>query len=418
MTSFSEVISDRDVRTENVASSFQTPEAQLIERLNENRTRLSVDKFGLRDFLNSRFSKLQFSHSLLHNRERDACEWKRSALALLRRELILPGALGAPVDAHIISRTQRLGYTVEEVEFTVTPPLRTRATVVIPDNGKSKHPAVVTLHSFGGMRLFGREKLLQFDGEPDFLKRYRELNYSGRSLQIELAEAGFLSIAIDAFNFGTRTAFAVEDPKGFAQWRINCSADDELDFSAEASATQEPEAVRMLECLGISLASLIATDDIRTVDYLLTRADVKSEKIGCTGLSFGSFRTNYLSALDDRIKAAASVCWVSTMRGILDYNILGAMGFFALPPGLYGQLDMADIVALASPKAFLAISGWQDQLMQPSGAAEAHLFFRRVWEEYGNAEALGSLIYDAPHTFDETMQEATISFFGKHLLGN
>jgi len=416
MTVFSELMSEKGVGIERVAASFQTPEEQLIEQLDENRARLSVDKFGLRDFLNSRFTKLPFSHSLLHKRERDVRRWRSEALVLLRKELIIPDALGAPVDAHVISRIRRPGYTVEEVEFTVTPPLRTRATVVIPDNGKTKHPAIVALHSFGGMRLFGRERLLQFEGEPDFLRKYRGLNYSGRSLQVELAKAGFLSIAIDAFNFGTRTAAAVEDLKGFTKWRMKCSAADEIDFSAQASATQEPEAVRMLECLGVSLASLIATDDVRTVDYLLTRADVESGKIGCTGLSFGAFRTNYLSALDDRVKASASVCWVSTMKGILDYNILGAMGFFALPPGLYGKLDMADIVALSSPKAFLAISGWQDRLMQPSGAAEAHLFFRSVWEDLGKAELLGSLIYDSPHTFNNTMQEAAISFFQKHLI--
>jgi hypothetical protein len=236
-------------------------------------------------------------------------------------------------------------------------------------------------------------------------------------LQIELAEAGFLSIAIDAFNFGTRTAAAVEDARGFAKWRMSCAEVDALDFSALTSATQEPEAVRMLECLGISLASLIATDDVRTVDYLLSRSDVDHENLGCTGLSFGSFRTNYLSALDDRIKAAASVCWVSTMKGIVDYNILGAMGFFALPPGLYGKLDMADIVALSCPKAFLAISGWQDRLMQPSGAVEAHLFFRSVWAGIGEEERLGSLIYDAPHSYDESMQEAAIAFFRRHLIG-
>lgn len=394
---------------------FQTPESRLIEGLHHDRPMRSLDKFGLGGFLRKRFESLPFAASLFHHPGKDASLWKKKAREFFRSEMLIPGALGSPVDAVVLGRSQHRGYTVEEVEFTVTPPLRTSATVVIPENGRARHPAIVALHSFGGVRLFGREKLLEFSGEPEALTKYRKTYYSGRSLQIELAKAGFLSIAIDAFNFGERTAAAISDPEGFRQWRMSCSVTDEIDFSMKASATQEPEAVRTLECLGVSLASLIATDDVRTVDYLLTRPDVDPGGIGCTGLSFGSFRTNYLAALDDRVRAAASVCWISTMKGILDYNILGAMGFFALPPGLYGQLDMSDIVALACPKAFLAISGWQDRLMQPSGVAEAHLFFRRVWAESGCADTLGSLIYDAPHCFNSTMQDATMAFFQRHL---
>jgi len=167
---------------------------------------------------------------------------------------------------------------------------------------------------------------------------------------------------------------------------------------------------------GLSVAGLVATDDLRTVDYLCTRDDVETTRIGCMGLSFGSFRASYLSALDERIRAAVSVCWTSTLKGIIDYNVLGAMGLFALPPALYRRMDMIDIVALSAPKPFLAISGWRDRLMQPSGSAEAHLRLRKHWQALSVKERFGSLIYDTGHEFNQEMQEASFDFFGHHLL--
>lgn len=401
---------------ESLSIPFLSPERELHAHLHSQReSHTAIDLFGLDKFLSNRFHGTPFKQSYLHHPKRSFNEWKKETLEQLRSDLIVPDALGKASDAVVISRETFLDYSVEEIELTVTPPLRAPATVVIPKNGRLKHPAIIALHSMGGQRAYGREKLLEFDGEPSYLSEYRDTYYSGRSLQIELARAGFLSIAIDAFNFGLRTDKAMRNPALFDQWRLHATSDQTRQFTTEASLLEEPKAVRLFESIGLSLASVVATDDARTIDYLVSRDDVDSDRIGCTGLSFGSFRSNYLSAIDDRIKATASACWISTMAGIIDYNVLGAMGFFALPPKLYSRLDMADILALSAPKPFLAISGWKDLLMQPSGIAEAHLFLRRVWKEAGAFGNLGSLVYDAPHTFDATMQKAALSFFKKHL---
>ncbi len=267
----------------------------------------------------------------------------------------------------------------------------------------------------GGLRVFGREKLLAFKNEPSYLTDYREINYEGRSWQAELARRGYLSIAIDGFNFGLRTQSAVENRVAFSEKRLRFSKDEAGQYTTQASIQGEALAQRGLMTAGLSIAALVATDDLRTVDYLCTRNDVDPQRIGCVGLSFGSFRTNCLAALDPRIKTAVSACWISTLDGIIDYNIAGVMGFFAAPPGLYQRMDISDLIALAAPKPFLAISGWKDKLFQPAGMVKAHLQLRDYWKKQGAPDHFGSLFYDVPHQFDRKMQENALDFFDLHL---
>ena len=341
--------------------------------------------------------------------------WKNRGLAELRKELIIPGSLGKPVDAIVKDRVDHRDFIEEQIEFAVTPPLRAPATAAIPKNGKERHPAIVILHCMGSLLVYGRERLLAFEGEPAFLTKTRVRFYEGRSLLEEFARRGYLAIAIDAFNFGMRTVLASEDPEEFDKSRRAWTEEEAGSKNAAIRTNDEIMALRALNCAGLSLAALIATDDLRTVDYLCSRSDVDAGRIGCTGLSFGSFRANYLCALDERVKAAASVCWLSAMSGILDYNIHGAMGFFALPVPLYGRMDMTDIVGLAAPKPFLAISGWKDRLMQPFGIARAHLRYREIWEAAGAADKLVSIVDDVPHEYNIRMQQTALAFFDRNL---
>jgi len=56
---------------------------------------------------------------------------------------------------------------------------------------------------------------------------------------------------------------------------------------------------------GLTLEGLQIWDNMRAVDYLLTRADVDPERIGITGASGGGNQTMYTAALDTRIAAGA-----------------------------------------------------------------------------------------------------------------
>ena len=49
------------------------------------------------------------------------------------------------------------------------------------------------------------------------------------------------------------------------------------------------------------------------------------DRIGCTGLSGGGWRTNIMAALEPRIKAAVAVGWMTTGDTQQPYNLAGAV---------------------------------------------------------------------------------------------
>jgi cephalosporin-C deacetylase-like acetyl esterase len=92
-------------------------------------------------------------------------------------------------------------------------------------------------------------------------------------------------------------------------------------------------------------------DAKRALDYLLSRPEVESEKIGCTGCSGGGTLTTYISALDPRIKVAAPACYINSWRQLF----AGPTGDSeqSFPFFLSSGLDVADYIELFAPKPWL-----------------------------------------------------------------
>lgn len=57
--------------------------------------------------------------------------------------------------------------------------------------------------------------------------------------------------------------------------------------------------------VGTSVMAYELWDNHRSMDYLYTRSEVDTSKIGCTGSSGGGVQATYLAAFDERIKVAA-----------------------------------------------------------------------------------------------------------------
>ena len=64
--------------------------------------------------------------------------------------------------AEIVHRSRRGEFIREKIVFSTTPHFRVPAYVLIPKGRRGRAPAIVDLHSHGGMFLFGKEKVVDF----------------------------------------------------------------------------------------------------------------------------------------------------------------------------------------------------------------------------------------------------------------
>jgi dienelactone hydrolase len=173
--------------------------------------------------------------------------------------------------------------------------------------------------------------------------------------------------------------------------------------------------VRELNWAGTTWAGVNFGDDSRCVDYLLSRKEVDGNRIGCTGLSGGGWRTDIMAALEPRLKAAVTVGWMTTGDTQQAYNLRGAVGTFCLLPGVWDRIDIPDMISMAAPKACMVVSGTEDMLFPPAGQKEAARQISEAYSWAGHSELFRNFAPPKPHCYDAEIQEEALSWFNRHL---
>ena len=132
---------------------------------------------------------------------------------------------------------------------------------------------------------------------------------------------------------------------------------DEIAAFNRRSSQNEQLVARSLMTAGITWPGVMLWDDLRTLDYLASRPEVDRQRLGCVGLSVGGYRSFLLAALDQRIKAAVDVGWMTSFASNLRRHVLNTVGLTFHIPGLYRYLDLPDLAALIAPRSVLVING-------------------------------------------------------------
>ncbi|MCX6635338.1 MAG: prolyl oligopeptidase family serine peptidase [Acidobacteria bacterium] len=353
----------------------------------------------------------QYTHSFLGGRF--------PSLEVFRREgrAVTYEALGPRPDAvdpkpEVVDRSDMGEFIREKLLFSTTPWFRVPAYVHIPKNLKKRAPAIVDLHSHGGMFLFGKEKVIDFGLNHPVMIEYHKQNYGGRPTATALVRRGYVVITIDAFPFGERRLMMDDDLK--LGWdRAAYTAEDVKLLNGRCRA-KEPTLVKSLACAGMTWPGITTWDDIRTVDYLVTRPEVDPERIGCAGVSFGGYRSLFLAGLDDRIAAACVVGFMSAVKPMIRKH-MDTHSFVHFVPSLHRYLDFPDVVALRAPKPLLVQQCSQDGLFPLSGMQESVQKIAAIYAKAGARDQFTGRFYDVPHRFDVPMQEDAFNWLDRHL---
>jgi dienelactone hydrolase len=353
----------------------------------------------------------QPSLSFLGPQFNDLTGWKASARDALLGHLSYSPEPVQP-DPQLLSRTDRGEYIEELLWFGTAPNVRVPAYLLIPKHRKLPAPALVALHDHGAFYVWGKEKLVAIDNEHPSLREFKANLYGGRSIASDLVTRGYVVIVIDMFYWGERRLLLNTDPAEFRD-RSLISQSQVGDFNARSARLVDPTS-RALTVAGVTWPGVMAWDDIRTLDYLVTRPEVDPDRIGCVGLSIGGFRAAHLAALDRRIKASVIVCWMTSFARQLDR--LNGIDFLNITPGLYHKLDYPDVVAMGMPAATLVISGTQDTLFDETGLKESIDKLQACYAKAGIPEKVRCSLYTAFHEFNAEMQTEAWDWLRKWLM--
>lgn len=353
-------------------------------------------------FVQSQAVKGEFPLSFLQPEFRELSTWKSRARGKL---LELLHYAPPPVDPRpeVMARRDAGDYIEERVVFSTTPDLRVPATVLVPRGRKGRLPAVVALHDHGGFYLWGREKIVEGPDEHPALTTFKQQSYDGRSIASEMARRGYLVVAIDMFYWGERRMILDDDPDDWRTRPRSMPAERVAAFNQRAGQAEQLVG-RTIYSAGFTWPGVMFWDDVRTVDYLLTRPEVDPARIGCVGLSVGGLRSCHLAALDDRIKAAVVVGWMTSFPTQLKNRIRHTIGHTKVVPGLMKQMDYPDVASLAMPAALLVINGSKDTLFELAGVQASFAKLAACYAKAGVPEKLRTRLYDTPHEFNARMQ--------------
>ncbi|RPJ55414.1 MAG: hypothetical protein EHM23_26265 [Acidobacteria bacterium] len=174
----------------------------------------------------------------------------------------------------LIQRWEFEDYVQEKVEFSTTPWFRVPAFVLVPKKFSGRRPGIVDLHSHGGMFVFGKEKVMPMPGgDHPAITAYRIDNYEGRSTSLELCRRGYVVISIDCFYFGERRTL-FPDQKAFSGRERHTLSVEEVRQLNRRTGQGEQTLAKSLFWAGTTWQGIAHWDDIRTIDYLVSRPEV------------------------------------------------------------------------------------------------------------------------------------------------
>jgi hypothetical protein len=177
-----------------------------------------------------------------------------------------------PLKAVVIGRLEKDGYAVEKLHFQSRPGLYVTANLYLPQPA-AKDPCPAILY------LCGHASQMKREGN----KAAPESQSHG----IWFATHGYVALVLDTLELGEIAAMHRGTLRHGRWWWHSA---------------------------GYTPAGVECWNAVRALDYLATRPEVDRDRIGATGISGGGVVTFWVTAADDRVKAAAPVSGMSDLR--------------------------------------------------------------------------------------------------------
>jgi len=384
-------------------------------------------------------AKRKPTYSFLHEQWNDVSIWRQAAQKIFS-DLVLEPQLEKPV-VTVLQTSTYDGLVIEELQWQLPFGPPNRAWFLKPQNSRGKLPGILAFHDHAGNKYFGREKIARTgDVIHENMREHQNVYYGGRPWANELAKRGYGVLVHDIFAFGSRRILAqdipglvveraIQDPMEIRELTPddlqNAGRGMRIDVSKEESQSEitaynafagqyESTLAKSLFSMGLTWPGVVLAEDRYALDYLQSRPDIDSHRIGCGGLSGGGLRTNYLAGTDSRIRCSVSTGFMTTWNDLALHTAF-THSWMIYIPGLPLHMEYPEILAMRAPLPALVQHSRQDPLFSAHEVARAAAILHDTYAKAGAVDNFRMSHYDGPHRFNIPMQEEAFAWFDKWL---
>jgi cephalosporin-C deacetylase-like acetyl esterase len=295
----------------------------------------------------------------------------------LLSEMIAFETVTGPVISESAGVSHEDGFDVERIRYQSLPGYWVTANVFTPKT-EGPHPAIIVQPGHG------------VDGKLG--------NYG---FAANFARAGFVVLNMDIVGEGERIQHY----------------DPEIGASKVGRPTGEHSmAFEQSLPTGGHVSRYFIQDAMRGVDYLMARPDVDDQRIGAFGCSGGGTMTAYLAALDQRIKATATACYVTDYDHLLAPGVTGPQDAEqSIPFFIERGLDLADWVEAAAPRPYAVVSTTSD-MFPIDGARASYAEAKRFYGLMGADDRITMIEGPGGHGNLGPIAPKIVAFFTKYLM--
>jgi len=279
-----------------------------------------------------------------------------------------------PVRCRVVATEERRCYRLEHLVLDLNGLEDVPALLTLPLEASPPYPGVLYNHSHGGDYRIGKRELIEG-------REYMQTPPYAEAL----AARGVAALSIDHWCFGER------------------------------SGKTESETFKEMLWHGRVLWGMMVYDSLRAIDYLSSRPDIASGRIGTVGMSMGSTMAWWLAALDKRIRVCVDICCMTDFHALIESRGLDLHGVYYYVPNLLKHFTTARINALIAPRPHLSLVGNKDLLTPPAGLDRIDESLRKVYTEAGVPEHWAMIRYDVGHLETAAMRARVLEFLERHL---
>jgi dienelactone hydrolase len=261
------------------------------------------------------------------------------------------------------------GYTREKFVFQSRPDTLVVGYLLTPKERKAPYATMVCVPGHGR----GVDDIIGIDDKGH--DRTDKAGYQ-HDFALQAVEHGMAAVAIEPMAFGCRRD-PITKKKGLNETACSPSAGAAL-------------------LLGQTMIGWRVYDVMRTIDWIGTRKELDSQRVGCMGISGGGTCTTFAAALEPRIRVAMISGYLNTFRGCI-MSVAHCVDNYV--PGIMQWAEMYDVAGLIAPRPVFIESGERDKNFPIAYSRASFERLKKIYEAFGAGDAAEQEVFDGPHSF-------------------